>query len=602
MCGIFGYIGDKETAPSMVLEGLKTLEYRGYDSWGVAVVPETTNEKKTIVVKKKAGKIGNATVSDMPKGSIAFGHTRWATHGGVTDINAHPHLDCSKTIAVIHNGIVENYEELKAALIKKGHVFVSETDTEVIAHLVEEYLKKFSIAPRDAGPAFSKAVQATFKDLEGLNAIIVINTSANELVAARNGSPLVVGFGNGENFLASDPTALLPYTKQVHFLEDDEMAVITRQNNHIFNARSGERVRPKKQLLTWTAEETEKGKFRYFMLKEIYEQPGLLSEIAAESTNQASALARVLEKASRIYLVGSGTSGYAAQAGSYYFATVAKKITNWSSPTEMHHHVDILPKETVLLFLSQSGETMDLLDVAKHTKTKNTKVLSLVNVVNSSLWRMSDLALPIGAGPEKGVASTKAFTATVAQLVLMAYAMNNDVKTGQKLVAQAAKATQTVLLEKNIQLIKSIAGSLKNADHLFIVGRGISYSTVMECALKIKEISYIHAEGVSAGELKHGPLALITNKATCIVYAPNDQHRSSTIANAMEMKARGAHIIGISPTIEDVFDEHIPVPDVGELTIIPNVVIGQLLAYYLTLERGFDPDMPRNLAKSVTVK
>lgn len=602
MCGIFGYIGDKETAPSMVLEGLKTLEYRGYDSWGVAVVPDTTDDKKTIVVKKKAGKIGNATVSDMPKGSLAFGHTRWATHGGVTDANAHPHLDCTKTIAVIHNGIVENYEELKADLVKKGHVFVSETDTEVIAHLVEEYLKKFAVSPRDAGPAFSKAVQATFKDLEGLNAIIVINTSANELVAARNGSPLVVGFGNGENFLASDPTALLPYTKQVHFLEDDEMAVITRQNNHIFNARTGERVRPKKQTLTWTAEETEKGKFPFFMLKEIYEQPGLLSEIAAESTNQASALARVLEKASRIYLVGSGTSGYAAQAGSYYFATVAKKITNWSSPTEMHHHLDILPKDTVLLFLSQSGETMDLLDVVKHAKTNNAKVLSLVNVINSTLWRMSDLALPIGAGPEKGVASTKAFTATVAQLVLMAYAMNNDVKTGQKLVAQAAKATQTVLHEKSIQLIKRIAGSLKNADHLFVVGRGISYSTVMECALKIKEISYIHAEGVSAGELKHGPLALITKKATCIVFAPNDQHRSSTIANAMEMKARGAHIIGISPTNEDVFDEHIPVPDAGELTIIPNVVIGQLLAYYLTLERGFDPDMPRNLAKSVTVK
>ncbi len=602
MCGIFGYIGEKTSAPEMVLTGLKTLEYRGYDSWGVAVVPDTTDEKKTIIVKKKTGKIGNATVSDLPKGSLAFGHTRWATHGGVTDQNAHPHLDCSKTIAVIHNGIVENYEELKAMLVKKGHVFVSETDTEVIAHLVEEYLKKFTLSPRDAAPAFSKAVQAAFNDLAGLNAIILINTQAKELVAARNGSPLVVGFGNGENFLASDPAALLPYTKQVHFLEDDEMVVLNAQNNHIFNARTGERIRPKKQMLTWTTEETEKGKFPYFMLKEIHEQPGLLSEIAAESTQQASALARVLEKASRIYLVGSGTSGYAAQAGSYFFATVAKKITNWSSPTEMHHHLDILPKDAVMLFLSQSGETMDLLDVVKHAKLNKAKVLSLVNVANSTLWRMSDMALPIGAGPEKGVASTKAFTATVAQLVLMAYAMNNDVKTGQKLIALAAKTTQAVLSDKSIQHIKDIAVSLKNADHLFVVGRGISYSTVMECALKIKEISYIHAEGVSAGELKHGPLALITNKATCIVFAPHDQYRASTLANAMEMKARGAHIIGVSPTAEDVFDEHIPVPDAGEITIIPNVVIGQLLAYYLTLERGFDPDMPRNLAKSVTVK
>lgn len=602
MCGIFGYIGDKKTAPSMVLTGLKTLEYRGYDSWGVAVVPDSDDEKKTIFVKKKAGKIGKATVSDLPQGSLAFGHTRWATHGGVTDKNAHPHLDCTKTIAVIHNGIVENHEALRKDLEKKGHVFVSETDTEVIAHLVEEYLKKFSVLPRDAAPAFSKAVQATFQDLDGLNAIIVINTKADEMVAARNGSPLVVGFGSGENFLASDPTALLPYTKQVHFLEDDEMVVVTRQNIHIFNARSGERIRPKKQLLTWTTEETEKGKFPFFMLKEIHEQPGMLSEIAADSTQQASALARELQKASRIYLVGSGTSGYAARAGSYYFATVGQKITNWSSPTEMHHHIGILPKNAVMLVMSQSGETMDLLDVVKRAKEHGTRVLSLVNVVNSSLWRMSDLSLPIGAGPEKGVASTKAFTATVAQLILMAYAMNNDIKTGQKLVAQAAKATRAVLTDKSIQIIKDIAGSLKNAEHLYVVGRGISYVTVMECALKIKEISYIHAEGVSAGELKHGPLALITKSATCIVYAPNDQHHASTIANAMEMKARGAHIIGVAPVREDVFDEYIPVPDVGEQTILPNVIVGQLLAYYLTIERGFDPDMPRNLAKSVTVK
>lgn len=602
MCGIFGYIGDKKTAPSMVLTGLKTLEYRGYDSWGVAVVPDAADKKKIIFVKKKADKIGAATVSDLPEGSLAFGHTRWATHGRVTDKNAHPHLDCTKTIAVIHNGIVENHEELRKELKKKGHVFVSETDTEVIAHLVEEYLKKFSVLPRDAAPAFSKAVQATFKDLDGLNAIIVINTMADEMVAARNGSPLVVGFGTGENFLASDPVALLPYTKQVHFLEDDEMVVVTRQNIHIFNARSGERIRPKKQLLTWTTEETEKGKFPYFMLKEIHEQPGMLSEIAADSTQQASALARELRKASRIYLVGSGTSGYAARAGSYYFATVGQKITNWSNPTEMHHHIDILPKNTVMLVMSQSGETMDLLDVVKRAKEHDTRVLSLVNVVNSSLWRMSDLSLPIGAGPEKGVASTKAFTATVAQLILMAYAMNNDTKTGQKLVALAAKATRAVLSEKSIQLIKEIAGSLKNAEHLFVVGRGISYVTVMECALKIKEISYIHAEGVSAGELKHGPLALITKSATCIVYAPNDQHHASAIANAMEMKARGAHIIGVAPAREEVFDEYIPVPNVGEVSIIPNVVVGQLLAYYLTLERGFDPDMPRNLAKSVTVK
>lgn len=602
MCGIFGYIGQNESAPEIVLTGLKTLEYRGYDSWGIAVVPKSVHATHEIIVKKKAGKIGDASVKDLPKGTLAYGHTRWATHGGVTDTNAHPHLDCTKTIAIIHNGIVENFEELKATLLEKGHTFVSQTDTEVIAHLVEEYLKRFSKAPRDAAPAFSKAVQAAFNDLEGLNAVIVINTAADEMVAVRNGSPLVAGFGHDENFLASDPAALLPYTKQVHFLDDDEMAVVSRDNIHLFNVKTGERIRPRKQMLTWTAEQAEKGKYPFFMLKEIHEQPGLLSEIASESTDQAKSLARDLSNASSIYLVGSGTSGYAARAGSYFLATVAKKLAHWSSPTEMHHHIDILPKDAVMLVMSQSGETMDLLDVVKKAKEQHTKVLSLVNVANSSLWRMSDQSLPIGAGPEKGVASTKAFTATVAQLMLISYAMKGNVKEGQTLIARAAKATQEVLREKNLHHLEKIAKKLKHAEHLFIVGRGISYCTVLECALKIKEISYIHAEGISAGELKHGPLALITKSATCIVYAPNDQHHAATIANAMEMKARGAYIIGVSPVPNDVFDDYIPVTDVGEASILPNVVVGQMLAYYLTLERGFDPDMPRNLAKSVTVK
>lgn len=601
MCGIFGYIGKQKTAPSIVLEGLKTLEYRGYDSWGVAVVPGGTTSH-AIVVKKKAGKIGNATVEDLPKGSLAFGHTRWATHGGVTDSNAHPHLDCTGSIAVIHNGIVENYEKLRSQLMAKGHTFISETDSEVIAHMVEEYFKRFAVLPRDAAPAFSKAVQATFNDLEGLNAIILINTRANEMVAARNGSPLVVGYGNGENYLASDPSALLPHTKQVHYLEDDEMVIVNSSSIHIFNTRNGLRVRPRKQLLTWTASEAEKGKYPYFMLKEMYEQPGMLSEIAAESTQQAILLARELNAAPRIYIVGSGTSGYAARSASYLFATVAKKLTNWSSPTEMHHHIDLLPRGSIIVALSQSGETMDLMEVVKRAKNNGTRVMSLVNVVGSSLWRMADLTLPIGAGPEKGVASTKAFTAVVAQLILMAHAMNNDVKTGQRLVAAAAKAAKEAVKPERVDQLKRIAHELKAAEHIFVIGKGLSYSTALESALKIKEISYIHAEGVAAGELKHGPLALVTKGVPCIVYAANDQHYQSTLANAMEMKARGGYIIGVSHKPDEVFDEYIPVSDVGEATIIPNVIVAQLLAYYLTIERGFDPDMPRNLAKSVTVK
>lgn len=602
MCGIFGYIGQKKTAPQIVLEGLKTLEYRGYDSWGVAVVPKPNGTLHQIVVKKKAGKIGDASVDDLPEGTLAFGHTRWATHGGVTDINAHPHLDCTKTIAVIHNGIVENYEDLKKDLKAKGHTFVSETDSEVIAHLVEEYLKRFSLSSRDAGPAFSKAVQTAFNDLEGLNAIIVINTKAEEMVAARNGSPLVAGFGEGENYLASDPSALLPHTKQVHFLEDDQMAVVSAANIHIFNAKTGERIRPRKQMLSWTAREAEKGKYPYFMLKEMHEQPGMLSEIASESTAQSIALAKKLAAASRVYVVGSGTSGHAARASTYFFSEIAGKLINYGIASELEHRIGVIPKDGALLALSQSGETMDLLEIVKRAKTMNIPVYSLVNVVGSSLWRTSDMALPIGAGPEKGVASTKAFTAVIAQLILIAYAMKGDIKSGQQLLVRAAKAAKEIFDKSRMDQLKKLAKTLKDAEHMFVIGRGISFATALESALKVKEISYIHAEGVAAGELKHGPLALVTKGTPCIVVAPNDAHYQSSIANAMEMKARGGYVIGISYKPDEVFDEYIPVEDIGVATIIPGVIVAQLFAYYLTLERGFDPDMPRNLAKSVTVK
>jgi len=602
MCGIFGYIGQKKTAPQIVLEGLKTLEYRGYDSWGVAVVPKPNGVVHKIVVKKKAGKIGDATVSDLPEGSLAFGHTRWATHGGVTDKNAHPHLDCTKTIAVIHNGIVENYEEIKQRLLKKGHTFVSETDTEVIAHLVEEYLKRFTLSPRDAAPAFSKAVQAAFNELDGLNAVIVINTAAQEMVAVRNGSPLVVGYGHGENYLASDPAALLPHTKQVHFLEDNEMAIVSTADIHMFNAETGERIRPRKQRLTWTTQEAEKGQYPYFMLKEIHEQPGLISEIASESPEQSILTAKALGKASRVYLVGAGTSAHAARAASYFFSLVSGKLVNYGIASEFDHRISVISKKDILMALSQSGETMDLIEVVKKTKEKHIKILSLVNVVGSTLWRMSDVPVAIGAGPEKGVASTKAFTAKVAHILMIAYAMADKAAEGQRILVAAAKAAKDVTTDAYTERIKALAKRLKGEEHMYIIGHGISYCAALESALKIKEISYIHAEGIPAGELKHGTLALVTKGTVCMVFAPHDEHYQATIANAMEMKARGGYIIGVSDKNDEVFDEFLPVDNVGLATLIPNVMVAQLLAYYLTIERGYDPDMPRNLAKSVTVK
>lgn len=595
MCGIFGYIGPKTNASAIVLKGLKSLEYRGYDSWGVAAVPieSEKNEEDSILVKKRAGKIGDATVREFPPSHFALGHTRWATHGGVTELNAHPHLDCTKTIAVIHNGIIENYEELKKGLLKKGHIFLSETDTEVAVHLIEEYSKNMM---------FSKAVQKAFNAMKGLNAIIAINTTDHVFVAARNGSPLVIGFGTEENYLASDAAAILPYTKQVHFLEDGEMAIIGKNGVSLFDAKTGHNIHPKKQILTWSITQAEKGKFPYFMLKEIHEQPGILSDIAANSYSHAEKLAAEIKHSYGGYMIGCGTAAYACLAGTYLFSTIAKRHMNWAIGSEFSYQQDFLTKKSLIIALSQSGETMDTIEAVKHAREKGSKIVAMVNVLGSTLYRMADHKILLSAGPEKGVASTKAFTAKLAHLILLSTALNGNVHDGQLLLTQAAKSSQKVLRKQNRQHIEALAKNIARSKQLYVVGRGLSYPAALEFALKIKEISYIHAEGLAGGELKHGPLALIEKGTPCIVILPDDETYQDTLAGAMEMKARGGYIIGVSYKPHSVFDYYLPVDSAGPATIIPNVVTAQLFAYYLAVIRGFDPDMPRNLAKSVTVK
>ncbi|MBI5449395.1 glutamine--fructose-6-phosphate transaminase (isomerizing) [Candidatus Gottesmanbacteria bacterium] len=588
MCGIFGYVGPRTDGATIVLAGLKQLEYRGYDSWGVAVA-----SPDKIVVKKKTGKIGEANVKDMPHSSFAFGHTRWATHGGVSEVNAHPHLDCTGTIAIIHNGILENYEVLKQKLLTKNHRFVSQTDTEVAVHLIEEYAKRM---------LFSKAVQQAFNDMEGLNAFIAMNRNNNQFVAVRSGSPLVVGFGNGENFLASDAAALLPYTRQVHFLEDDEMALVSAAGVMMFNARTGVRIKPQKQTLTWSVAEVEKGSYPFFMLKEIHEQPGVMADIAADNAEHAVKLAGIIRQSHGAYMVGCGTAAYACLAGSYLFSKIARRHVNWAIGSEFGYQLDFLTDKSLILALSQSGETMDLLDSVRKSKEKKAKIAALVNVLGSSLWRIADYTLVIGAGPEKGVASTKAFIGKLAHLTLLAYALDGRIREGQKVVTMAVKSAKTVLGEPTVSHIQKLAKKIKKARHVYVIGRGLSYPAALEIALKIKEISYIHAEGLAAGELKHGPLALVEKGTPCIALLPDDETYGANLAGAMEMKARGGYIIGISHKPHEVFDYYVPIADAREATIIPMVIAGQLLAYYLTIARGFDPDKPRNLAKSVTVK
>lgn len=589
MCGIFGYVGYKKNGAQIVFEGLKALEYRGYDSWGVAVVPPTASK---ITVKKKAGKIGRASVFEMPPSSFAFGHTRWATHGGVTQINAHPHLDCTGTIALVHNGIFENYEEVKDNLLKKGHKFISQTDTEVSVHLIEEYLKSMP---------FFKAVQKTFNEMKGLNAILVMNGKTEELIAVKNGSPLVVG-GVQEKFIASDAQALLKYTRSVHFLEDGEMISLSKKEVRLFDLKSGKEKNLKMQNLDWKTEEAEKGNYSNFMLKEIYEQPGIIADIAVNGVSQAENLSKIIKKAYGSYLLGCGSASYVSLAGSYLFSKIAKRHINFAIGSEFGYHLDFLTSKSLVIALSQSGETMDILESVKQAKARGAKIFALINVLGSSLYRMADYKTLIGAGPEKSVASTKAVTAKLSHLTILAYAMAGKIKEGQEVVIEAAKSATKVLQPENTTRIKKLAIQLKKAEHLYVIGRGLSYPASLETAMKIKEISYIHAEGMAAGELKHGPLALVEKETPCIVFLPNDETYGANLAGAMEMQARGGYIIGISYKKHELFDYFLPVDDAREATIIPNIITGQLLAYYLTMEKGLDPDKPRNLAKSVTVK
>ena len=639
MCGIFGYIGKKQNAANVVLEGLKSLEYRGYDSWGIAEVPITNSPQPslkkggrfpplikrrlggvspTIIVKKKAGKIGNSTVYDLPPSSFALGHTRWATHGGVTDTNAHPHLDCTKSIAVVHNGIFENYDEIKKALTKKNHKFISETDTEVIAHLIEEYFygsnstlpplnkrrKKFPLFVREGQGEldFPQAVRLAFNQMEGLNAIITINNQTREFVAVRNGSPLVIGFGDHENFLASDAAALLPYTKNVHFMEDDEMAIVSDKNVKVVNVRTNKPMTFKPQKLNWSVTQVNLGKYPHYMIKEIHEQPKIITDIAQTTSTHVEKLAAIIKKSFGTYMVGCGSASYVCIAGSYLFSKIAKRHVNWAIGSEFGYHLDFLTSKSLVMALSQSGETMDTLESIKKARIRGAKIFALVNVMGSTLYREADYKMLVGAGPEKSVASTKALTAKLAHLTLLAYALAGKIGEGKKVVLQAAASTKQILSPVNIKRLQNLANKLKNARDIYVIGRGLSYPASLEAAIKIKEIAYIHAEGMAAGELKHGPLALVEKGVPCIAFLPNDETYGANLAGAMEMKARGGYIVGISYKPHEVFDYYIPVADAREATIIPNVVVGQLLAYYLTIELGLDPDKPRNLAKSVVVK
>ncbi len=587
MCGIFGYIGPRNNSLELVIKGLQKLEYRGYDSWGVA-----TDLKGKLFINKKVGKISDVNLDEFKnkKTHLAIGHTRWATHGGVTDINAHPHFSHDKTIAVVHNGIIENYEEIRDELGKEN--FISETDTEVIPQLIAKYRKDNS---------FKDAVYKAVQRLKGRYAIVVLNVGENYLIAARRGSPLIVGVGKSEYFLASDIPAFLEYTQDVNYLDDDEM-VIVDGGVEFFNLTTGNPVSKRLINIDWQAESAERGEYDHYMLKEIMEQKETILRAINQDTDDIMFVAQKIKESRGCFLSGCGTAGKVCMAGEYFFSIIAQRHVNFATASEfpIYHH--FLRPESLLVVVSQSGETADVLEAMDVAKKKGAKVLSIVNVEGSTIARNSDFSLQIKAGPEKAVASTKAATSQMALLLLIATTMIGELQEGRRLLAEVASEINDMLNPRFLKYIKNVAEKIKDHDNCYIIGKAENYPIALEAAIKIQEVSYVHAEGFAAGELKHGPIALISKGTPCIALIANDEVKGDIINNTLELKARGAYIIGISPERHSCFDEWIKVPDVGIASPLVNIIPTQLLAYYIAILRGLDPDMPRNLAKSVTVK
>lgn len=585
MCGIFGFVSNQEHEPGEILDGLKTLEYRGYDSWGIAIKIKTS-----IVTKKNIGKIGNAKIN-FSKTHIGIGHTRWATHGGVTVKNAHPHLDCTQKIALMHNGIVENYSEIKKILEKRRHKFNSETDTEVIVHLIEENLKT---------KGFASSVRDAFKKLSGMNAIVVMNSESLEIVAVKSGSPLIVGKTKDAFYIASDLLAI-DKTNDLLFLKDNEM-VILGKNLQLIDLSTQKKLKPVFETINWKKVHANKGKFKHFMLKEIFDQPYVIRNIEKNSEDNIKEITNLIDKAFGTFFIGAGTAYFACLAGSYLFSKIAKKHVNTLPASEFNYLEDFLTKKSLIIALSQSGETIDVVEPLQRAKLKQSKIIAITNVQGSTIYRMADKKFLLLAGPEKAVASTKAYIAKLCFLLLTAFSLIKDIRKGKEILEKTANEIDRLLGNKNLLKIKKMALKLKNSEHIYVLGRGFSYTSALEAALKIREVSYIHAEGLAGGELKHGSIALVTNKTPCIVFAPNDETYTAIISNAAEIKARGGYIIGISFKENPVFDYYINVNDILEGSYIAQIVPLQVLAYFFAVVKKLDPDKPRNLAKSVTVK
>lgn len=591
MCGIIGYCGNREAAP-LVFEALKCLEYRGYDSAGMASL-----HNRQLLIRKDAGEIDEVNqkqnLQGLP-GKIAIGHTRWATHGQVSQANAHPHTDCAGRVAVVHNGIIENFQQLRQELVSTGHRFSSETDSEVIPHIIEDEMKQ--------GYSLKQAVLNTVPRLAGSYAFLAISLDEpGKIVGTRKGNPLLIGVNDHSYYIASDVLAFSRYTHRIMALEDAEVVTLTAKEVELCDALGNRLIRQPKELDGSWAENGRDG-YPCFMLKEIMEQPEVLEKAACQDERKFTEIALDILRARQVIVTACGSSRYAALVGRYLFSSVGKKFCDVVMASEFGYFADSVDKNTLVIAVSQSGETADVVEGVKLAKAAGAEIVSVVNRPNSLLSDLSHHVIPLNCGPEIGVAATKTFLSQLAVFYLLSSAMTNSFdKACHQLRGMRSKIVEA-LDGNNSQLI-TLAQQLKDKRDFYYIARGNNFAIAAEGALKLKEISYIHAEGMPAGELKHGTLALIESGTPVVAICPNDHTYSETLSNATEAKSRGAFIIGVSDRESDVYDFWIKIPQVDELWYpMVTVVPLQLLAYHLAVSRGCNPDKPRNLAKSVTVK
>lgn len=590
MCGIFGYVG-KKNASQVILEGLKRLEYRGYDSWGIAVA---TDE---IYVNKKVGAIGDIDrLGGLPNARVGIGHTRWATHGGITERNAHPHFSSDEGFLLAQNGIVENYQTLKEDLKKKGYKFTTQTDTEVIVRLIESKLKKVK--------NLKDSISSAFLELKGRNTIIIL-TKDNQIIAVRNGSPLVVGIGSNseEYFFSSDTLSFAPFVKKIIVVDNGQMACYQNAKVELYDISTSRKLAHRFEKINFKSSKFDKEGYDHFMLKEIHDSPYVINQLTNQKENEYIKFVKALKKANNVYTIGSGTTGIAAAQIAFYLRVFAKIRAVNLIGADAHEYYDLITDNDLVIAPSQSGETADVLEVLEILKNKGVKIASYVNMLGSTMSRLSDYPFPTHAGPEICVLSTKVFTSQISWGYLISKTAEGKGKEAlENLNILAENIEKFLNTETNHKIIKEIADKLYRKKDIFLLGKYQNFNIIKEGMVKIIEGSYIHAHGIPSGDLKHYAITLMDKGVPVIVAVSNDQARSDVMNAVNEVRARGAEVLGISPTENDNFDYFIKVPDTGETSAIMNVIPFQLLAYYMAIKLGHNVDKPRNIAKSVTVK